>query len=121
MAISSGSSKTIDKTVSDLAAQSGLTNFNSPQAGKPVVMPTSSGNVFPWAPAGSGWRAGLPVDPRSGFPVAACVPTGVSAKLSGKSIPDGKLKARTDVGAASQVQASWGSPADILAAAGRIK
>lgn len=81
----------VDRTVRDLAETQDVKNFRSPKRGRGVALPrapvpASSGRTMPFTPTGaSGWTAQVPVDAK-GAPIAACVPTNVTAPL-----PIGKM------------------------------
>jgi hypothetical protein len=73
----------IDKTSRELAADFGLTNMRSPQAGQAAIgTPRSENfktrNVFEPQP---GWRITLPDSALTGTGHAVCAPTGVTAKV----------------------------------------
>lgn len=115
----SSRTRNIDQTVRELARETytdqGDKNWNSPRRGEraaPRVNPSLGSNVMPYTPAGApAWGANLPVDPKTGAPLAYCGNTNVTAPL------------RAEVGRAyggqqrlkpvPKIEGSWGSPADI--------
>lgn len=104
--INSTRTAAIDKTARELAADFGLTNFRSPQAGRSAVdLPPPAGpdaGTFEPVP---GWRVKLPAAALSGAGAAFCAPTGVTAKVKaeiGRAVPADK-----NLGAASRIEGSW--------------
>lgn len=79
--INSARTAAIDATARALAADHGLTNFNTPQAGRPAVQPTQNpagANIFE---PQKGWRIAIPDAALQGAGAAVCAPTGVTAKV----------------------------------------
>lgn len=87
--INSSRTASIDATARQLAADFGLTNFRTPEAGRaampapatpsPAAPPTGrDGQVF--EPM-KGWRIKLPDEALSGSGHSVCAPTGVTAKV----------------------------------------
>jgi hypothetical protein len=110
----------IDKTARDLAGDFGLTNFRTPEFGKPAIdkptaNPATSRTGFSTPPAGApnvfepmpGWRIQIPDYALQGGGHSVCAPTGVTAKI--KVDPNqGALKAdpRVDMRAVTRIEAS---------------
>ena len=81
VAINSSRTAAIDATARQLAADFGMTNFRSPQAGQPAALaPTPSGRDNVFEPQ-KGWRIAMPDDALQGQGHAVCAPTGVTAKV----------------------------------------
>lgn len=80
VAIRSSLTSSIDKTARELAADFGLTNFRTPEAGKPAVSPRAGNGNNVFEPM-KGWRVQLPDDALTGQGRAVCAPTGVTAKI----------------------------------------
>jgi hypothetical protein len=81
VAINSSRTAAIDATARQLAADFGLTNFRSPQAGQAAVAPApppATANMFE---PQKGWRIQMPDAALQGGGHAVCAPTGVSAKV----------------------------------------
>jgi hypothetical protein len=94
-----------DQTAKSLADDFQLTDFRSPATGRnnslPHGAPAAAQNAVSWAAPGMhGWN--LPADAQ-GRVLSACVPTGVTAKLSGQHIPQGVVKRSSTLGAAAQI------------------
>jgi hypothetical protein len=80
IALRSSATTTTDQISRQLAADFGLTNFATPQIGKPAVRkgPSAGKNTFEPAP---GWKIDLPDYALTGGGKAVCAPTGVTAKI----------------------------------------
>lgn len=92
--INSERTRRIDATARQLAADHGLSNFNTPtagqpavgrnQAGRPAIQPTQNPasppgpNIFEPQP---GWRIAVPDAALQGKGAALCAPVGVTAKV----------------------------------------
>lgn len=78
--------RNIDATVREIIATNGDKNWNSPvRDGRaaPKVNPSLGSHTTQFSPAGMlGWTGTVPVDPKTGAPLAACVNTSVTAPLS---------------------------------------
>lgn len=84
VAINSARTASIDKTARELAADFGMTNYRSPEFGKPAIVakPTAGPATgdLPYEPM-KGWRMNMPASALSGGGHAVCGPTGVTAKI----------------------------------------
>lgn len=89
VAINSSRTAAIDKTARELAADFGLTNFRTPEYGRPAVeharpataaQPAQNRGPMTFEPM-PGWRVTLPESALSGAGAAVCAPTGVTAKI----------------------------------------
>jgi hypothetical protein len=102
----------IDKTARELAADFGLTNFRSPEAGRSAVaLPATTGQTAGTFEPQPGWKINMPASALSGQGRAVCEPTGVTAKV--KVDFGQRAEASKTLGAGSQVQASYRPPGGI--------
>jgi hypothetical protein len=82
VAINSGATAAIDLTARQLAEDHGLTNFNTPQLGRPAVnLPAMNGETAGSFEPMPGWKINLPAAALSGGGTSVCMPTGVTAKI----------------------------------------
>ena len=82
VAIRSAQTTQTDKTVRELAADFGLSNFRSPQRDQRAKMPlhSNNGDTTVFEPQ-KGWRLPMPASALTGQGHAVCGPTGVTAKI----------------------------------------
>ena len=72
----------IDATARGLADDFGLTNFRTPEAGKPAALaPPAAPNKQNIFEPQKGWRIAIPDDALTGGGHAVCAPAGVTAKV----------------------------------------
>lgn len=104
--INTARTASIDKTARELAADFGLTNFRTPEAGRSAVsLPTpTGGNAGTFEPM-PGWKINMPAGALQGAGQAICAPTGVTAKV--KVDFGQRAEASKTLGAGSQIQASY--------------
>jgi len=81
VAIRSASMKRIDTTARELAADFGLSNFQSPRFGEPAVKPAPQKTGENYFEPMKGWRINVPDAALAGQGHALCMPTGVTAKI----------------------------------------
>jgi len=107
-AIKSATTQNIDRTVAELRETYGDKNYRSPardESMAPKVNPSMGSHAWDYKPNnGMGWGGRIPLD-ANGRPVAACVPSGVSAPLSVQQNIAGPRSSR--LGAASQIEGSY--------------
>jgi hypothetical protein len=121
--VNGGKAKAANADVAQLAADYGLTDVAPPERGKPAVRVPDGMTVKEFRPNGApGWQGQYAVDQGGGVH-AMCTPTGITARMPGKNIIDRPLTKhrRQDLGAASQVQGSWGDSSMIKAAVEGLK
>jgi hypothetical protein len=80
VALRSAATSTTDAISRQLAADFGLTNFASPEPGRPAVRTPASGGKNTFEPS-PGWKIDLPDSALTGSGHAICAPTGVTAKV----------------------------------------
>jgi hypothetical protein len=112
--IASGRTADIDATVAGLVEQAGITNYNTPVRGQPVMQRTGPTGApvdnLQFAPkAMPGWGVNLPAQCLHGQGQAYCAPTGVTAKLKNAEYQfvDKAVPASKSLGAASQIEGSY--------------
>jgi hypothetical protein len=126
VAINGGKARAADADVKALADNFEMTNIASPEAGKPAIRPAPGVELRSFRPNGApGWVGQYAVN-ADGQVGAACVPTGITARMSAKNIIDRPLRAnaydiKQEVGAGSEFQGRWGDSAMIKAAMDKLK
>lgn len=119
IAIRSAATTKADRTVTEMHAQLGDKNFNSPRMGErmaPKVNPTPvPGRTQKFAPVGApgaGWAVDMPLDQNGQMTGSYCGPTGVTAKVAhqvGTKVPVDK-RAATATGAVPKYEATHRPP-----------